>query len=56
MIIIATALALYVAYYFVSKPLLRKLSSAAARAGLPLFPNATIAERQAVFQLSLIHI
>ena len=28
MIIIATALALYVAYYFVSKPLLRKLSSA----------------------------
>lgn len=54
MIIIATALALYVAYYFVSKPLLRKLSSAAARAGLPLFPNATIAERQAVFQMSLV--
>ena len=54
MIITAIALTLYVGYYFVSKPFLRKLSNAAARSGLPILANATIAERQATIQMSLV--
>lgn len=45
---------LYVGYYFVSKPFLRKLSSSAARSSLPILTSATIAERQATFQMSLV--
>lgn len=54
MITAAVAMTLYVTYYFVSKPFLRKLSSGAARSGLPMLSVGTIAERQALFQMLLV--
>lgn len=53
MIAATVAMILYVAYYFVSKPFLRMLSSSAARSGLPMLSAGTIAERQALFQMML---
>lgn len=54
MIVTVVAITLYITYYFASKPFLRKLSSNAARSGLPMLSMGTIAERQAFFQMSLV--
>ena len=54
MIVTVVAMTLYITYYFASKPFLRKLSSNAARSGLPMLSMGTIAERQAFFQMSLV--
>lgn len=44
-------LIVYVLYYFISKPFLRIISARFARSNISLFSDATVLERQAIFQM-----